>query len=77
MGLISICAEAISEAPLGSENANANVPDDPLPVFGVTDTGDGITAVIVTEALPTAEETAWLVACTATVPGEGTIAGAV
>ena len=62
---------------MGSVNANANVPDDPLPVFGVTDTADGTAAVIVTEALPTAEATAWLVACTVTLAGDGTIAGAV
>jgi hypothetical protein len=36
--------------------------------------GDG---VIVTAATPTAPGTAWLVACTATVAGDGTMAGAV
>ena len=41
MAPISICVEEISVAPLGSENANANVCDDPLPVFGVTEAGAG------------------------------------
>ena len=41
MALISICVDEISVAPLGSENANANVCDDPLPVFGVTEIGAG------------------------------------
>src|SRR5579863_5721629 len=31
----------MSVAPLGSENANAKVCDDPLPEFGVTETGAG------------------------------------
>ena len=41
MAPTSICVEEISVAPLGSVNANASVPDDPLPVFGVTDNGAG------------------------------------
>src|SRR5437879_4070492 len=39
----------------------------------VTLTGGG--GVIVTEATPTASDTAWLVACTITVAGDGTTAG--
>jgi hypothetical protein len=47
--------EEMSVAPLGSVNAKANVPDDPLPVFGVTETGAGgpllLPPVMVSEAV--------------------------
>src|ERR1035441_2768831 len=38
---MSICADTMSVAPFGSEKLNANVCDDPLLEFGVTDTGSG------------------------------------
>src|SRR5271154_4463274 len=38
---MSICTDWMSDAPLASENSNANVCDAPLPELGVTDRGAG------------------------------------
>ncbi len=57
---MSICADAMSAAPLGSENANVKVCAAPLPEFGVTDTAAGppplLPPVMVSEALTVTPE---------------------
>ena len=59
VALTSICTVAMSVAPLGSLNANANVVVKPVPEFGETETVAGVPAVVVTVHDPPNEFLYW------------------
>ena len=68
MELISICAERMSPAPFPSEKTKAKVSLNPLPVFGVTETGSGGDAacpLLETVQVPCADQPlTWVAFCT-------------